>query len=183
MTTKTLASVGLALILAAVVVNGAQARTRQYEDHAFDRHTGGSISQTENIVITKRTHHKRERRYQERPAVPKNYASVETQIVSHPAGCPSRAFCGCGASVEVFGRSIRELWLASNWFRFPPAAPAPGMIAVRRHHVFVIRQVLGGGKVLAYDANSGRRQTRIHVRSLAGYSVRNPHAGQRYAER
>jgi hypothetical protein len=28
--------------------------------------------------------------------------------------------------------------------------------------------------VLAYDPNSGRHQTRLHVRSLAGYSVRNP---------
>lgn len=104
----------------------------------------------------------------------------DAQIVSHPSGCPARAFCGCGASVEVFGRSIRELWLASNWFRFPPAAPAPGMVAVRRHHVFVIREVIGPGLVLAYDANSGGRQTRIHPRSLAGYSVRNPR-GSSYA--
>lgn len=103
------------------------------------------------------------------------------QIVAHPAGCPARAFCGCGASIEVFGRSIRELWLAANWYRFPRAAPAPGMVAVRRHHVFVIREVRGPGLVLAYDANSGGRKTRIHLRSLAGYTVVNPRAGSRYA--
>jgi hypothetical protein len=33
----------------------------------------------------------------------------------------------------------------------------------------------GGGRVLAYDANSGRRLTRLHVRSLAGFVVVDPH--------
>jgi hypothetical protein len=115
-------------------------------------------------------------------ATPRATAAVyrEAEVVAHPAGCPSRAFCGCGASIEVFGRSIRELWRAANWFRFPPASPAAGMVAVRYHHVFVIREVLGSGLVLAYDANSGGHRTRIHVRSLAGYSVRNPRGG-RYA--
>lgn len=98
-------------------------------------------------------------------------------VVGHPSGCPSRAFCGCGASVEVFGRPVRELFLAANWFKFPPAQAAPGMVAVRRGHVFVIRQVLGDGMVLAYDANSGGHRTRVHPRSLAGYSVRNPRGG------
>ena len=109
-------------------------------------------------------------------SVPANAGS----ILPHPSGCPARAFCGCGASIEVFGRSIRELWLASNWFRFPKAEPAPGRVAVRRHHVFVIREVIKPGLVLAYDANSGGHQTRIHLRSLRGYSVRDPH-GSRYA--
>lgn len=54
------------------------------------------------------------------------------------------------------------------------------MVAVRNHHVFVIREVLGNGRVLAYDANSGNHRTRVWVRSLAGYSVRNPRGG-RYA--
>lgn len=107
-------------------------------------------------------------------------AEHAVQILPHPPGCPARAFCGCGAAVEVFGRPIRDLWLARNWFRFPPATPAPGMVAVRRHHVFVIRQVLGPGLVLAYDANSGGRKTRLHPRSLSGYSVRDPR-GARYA--
>lgn len=103
------------------------------------------------------------------------------QILPHPDGCPARSFCGCGAAIEVFGRNIREAWLAAWWYRFPVAAPAPGMVAVRRHHVFVIREVRGPGLVLAYDANSGGRQTRLHLRSLAGYSVRNPRGGSRYA--
>jgi hypothetical protein len=99
---------------------------------------------------------------------------VVSEILPHPRGCPPRLFCGCGAAVKVFGSPIRSLWLARNWFRFPPATPAPGMVAVRRGHVFVIEQVIGPRTVLAYDANSGRRLTRRHVRSLAGYSVRDP---------
>lgn len=96
-------------------------------------------------------------------------------IVSHPPGCPSRAFCGCGAAVRVFGSPVRSLWLAANWFKFPRAAPAPGRVAVRRHHVFVLEQHIGGDLWQVYDANSGRRQTRIHTRSIAGYVIVNPH--------
>lgn len=98
-------------------------------------------------------------------------------VVGHPPGCPHRAFCGCGAAVRVFGAPIRSLWLAANWFRFPRAAPAAGMVAVRRHHVFVLERHLGGNTWLAYDANSGRRLTRIHARSIAGYVIVNPRGG------
>ena len=98
------------------------------------------------------------------------------EILPHPAGCPRRAFCGCGAAVRVFGAPIRTLWRAAAWLRFPPALPAPDMVAVRPGHVFVIERVLGPDRVLAWDANSGRGLTRRHVRSLAGFSVRNPRA-------
>jgi len=97
-------------------------------------------------------------------------------IVAHPAGCPATAFCGCGAAVRVFGAPIRALWLAANWFRFPRAAPAPGMVAVRRHHVMVLEADLGGGVWRVYDANSGRHLTRIHARSIAPYTIVDPHA-------
>lgn len=100
---------------------------------------------------------------------------VAPQIVAHPSGCPARLFCGCGAAVRVFGRPVRDLWLAANWLRFPRAAPAPGMVAARRGHVFVLESHLGGSTWLAYDANSGRRQTRIHARSIAGFAIVNPH--------
>lgn len=102
-----------------------------------------------------------------------SYAS--TQIVSHPAGCPRSAFCGCGAAVHVFGRPVRDLYLAANWYKFPRTSPAPGAVAVRRHHVFVIEAVLGNGVVMAYDANSGHGRTQIHSRSIAGYTIVNPH--------
>lgn len=105
---------------------------------------------------------------------------VATAIVSHPSGCPYRAFCGCGTAVHLLGAPVRSLWLASNWSRFPRTAPAPGMAAYRNHHVFAIERVLGNGMVVAYDPNSGGHATRIHVRSLRGYTVVNPH-GARYA--
>ena len=53
------------------------------------------------------------------------------EVVPHPAGCPPLTFCGCGASIEVFGRSVRALWRAAAWLVFPPAPPARGMAAVR----------------------------------------------------
>lgn len=103
-------------------------------------------------------------------------AAGAARILPHPAGCPRRLFCGCGAAIEVFGKPVRHLWLAANWLKFPPAQPGPGMVAANRRHVMVIRQYLGNGKALVFDANSGGGLTRLHVRSLAGYSIRNPRA-------
>ena len=122
------------------------------------------------------------------------------QILSHPAGCPSRLFCGCGVSVRVFGHPVRDLFLASNWRRFPSAMAASGMVAWRDGHVFFIEQTYGDGTVLAYDPNSGHHLTRLHRVSLRGFNVVNPsgsavtevsayrrhvkhHRGLRYAER
>lgn len=101
-------------------------------------------------------------------------ASSSGSIVSHPAGCPRSLFCGCGASVEVFGHPVRSLYLASNWFKFPRTNPAPGMVAVRRGHVFVLRQQTGSGGWIVFDANSGKHMTRVHERSLAGFTIVNP---------
>jgi len=95
--------------------------------------------------------------------------------VAHPSGCPGRAFCGCGAALRVFGRPVRSLWLAAAWFRFPRSAPAPGTVAVRRHHVFVLESHVEGNTWIVYDANSGGHATRIHPRSIAGYTIVNPH--------
>ncbi|WP_247405451.1 MULTISPECIES: hypothetical protein [unclassified Bradyrhizobium] len=102
--------------------------------------------------------------------------SEGTTIVSHPSGCPSRAFCGCGAAVRIFGRPLRELWLAANWFKFPRAPAGAGMVAVRRHHVFVLEQHIGGSTWQVYDANSGGHATRVHARSITGYTIVNPRA-------
>jgi hypothetical protein len=97
-------------------------------------------------------------------------------IVPHPAGCPRRAFCGCGAAVRVFGSPVRSLWLAANWYRFPRSWPAPGAVAVRPHHVMVLEADLGRGQWEVFDANSGGHATRIHARSLAGYTIVSPHS-------
>jgi hypothetical protein len=101
-------------------------------------------------------------------------ARVGTVILGgRPAGCPSR-FCGCGASLYVFGRIIPTLNLAANWLRFPRTAPASGMVAARRGHVFVLKQHLAGNTWLVHDSNSGRGRTRVHPRSIAGYVIVNP---------
>jgi hypothetical protein len=94
-------------------------------------------------------------------------------VGGRPAGCP-RSFCGCGASIRVFGHIVPGLNLAANWLRFPRTSPAPGMVAARRGHVFVLEQHVEGDTWMAYDANSGGRATRIHARSLRGYTVVNP---------
>lgn len=102
------------------------------------------------------------------------------EVLPHPKGCPARAFCGCGASVHLFGRPIRELYLARNWLKFPRAEPGHNMVAARRGHVFVLKEHLKGDVWRVYDANSGRRQTRMHARSIRGFAIVNPMAG-RYA--
>ena len=91
-----------------------------------------------------------------------------------PAECP-RSFCGCEASRYLFGHVRSDLNLASNWARkFPRVAPAPGMAAVRNHHVFVLMSHVGGTNWLVHDGNSGHGLTREHVRSISGYVVVNP---------
>ena len=104
--------------------------------------------------------------------------SAVAEIQPHPAGCPKRAFCGCGASVKVFGKPVRDLWLARAWYRFPRSQPAPGTVAVRRHHVFVLQHHVAGDVWMVYDANSGKRQTRLHHRSIDGWTIVNPHGSR-----
>lgn len=100
---------------------------------------------------------------------------VAAQIVGgRPSGCP-HAYCGCGASIHLFGRIIPALNLAANWLRFPRALPAPRMAAARRGHVFVLEHHIRGNVWLVFDANSGGRRTRLHERSIAGFTIVNPH--------
>lgn len=104
-----------------------------------------------------------------------------TTMLPHPRGCPSRAFCACGAAVRVFGSPIHALWPSSAWFKFPRTSPANGMVAVRHGHVFVLDRPAGDNEWLVYDYNSGGHLSRHHVRSLAGYTVVDPHGHQRVA--
>lgn len=97
-------------------------------------------------------------------------------VGGRPAGCPRR-YCGCGASLHIFGRIIPRLNLAANWLRFPRVAPAPGMVAARRGHVFVLKRHIHGRVWLVWDANSGRGKTRVHPRSIAGFTIVDPMAG------
>jgi len=94
-------------------------------------------------------------------------------IGTRPAGCP-HAYCGCGASIHLFGRIIPYLNLAANWLSFPRAQPAPKMAAVRRGHVLVLEQHIDGDVWLVHDSNAGGGMTRMHQVSIAGYTIVNP---------
>ncbi len=114
-------------------------------------------------------------------------ARVEVQRVRHvnifhegkvvgrrPAGCPYE-FCGCEASLYLFGKIRPELNLASNWIRkFPRTSPAPGMAAAREGHVMVLMKHVSGNDWLVHDGNSGRHLTRNHIRSIRGYVIVDP---------
>lgn len=93
-----------------------------------------------------------------------------------PQGCP-HAFCGCEASLYLFGRIRPELNLALNWMKkFPRTTAAPGMVAVRRHHVMVLMRHVDGNHWLVHDGNSGGHLTREHVVSIKGYVIVDPKA-------
>ena len=103
-------------------------------------------------------------------------------IGRRPAGCP-HAFCGCEASLYLFGTIRAELNLASNWIKkFSHTSPKPGMAAVRNHHVMVLISHAGGSNWLVHDGNSGGGLTRDHVRSISGYVIVDPQ-GSRMATR
>jgi hypothetical protein len=119
-----------------------------------------------------RHHHSRYQLMQAMASIP-----TEERIVNgRPSGCP-HAFCGCEASLYKFGRIIPELNLASNWRRFPRAAPAPGMAAVRSGHVMILQQQVSGNVWNVHDGNSGGHVTREHARSIAGYTIVDPSSG------
>jgi hypothetical protein len=105
-----------------------------------------------------------------------NIQTDERIIGGRPSGCP-HAFCGCEASLYRFGRIIPALNLAANWRRFPRAAPASGMAAVRSGHVMILQRQVAGDIWYVHDGNSGGHATREHPRSIAGYAIVDPSSG------
>jgi hypothetical protein len=105
-------------------------------------------------------------------------ASGEGVIGRRPAGCPRR-FCGCEASLYLFGKIDPYLNLAANWVRkFPRAHPAPGMAAARPGHVMVLLAHAGGDDWMVRDGNSGGGYTREHVRSIRGFKIVDPNGNR-----
>jgi hypothetical protein len=102
------------------------------------------------------------------------FTLLNTPIGGRPTGCP-HAFCGCAASLQIFGKIIPTLNAAANWFRFPRTSPAPGMVAVRRHHVMVL-EMPGStpDRWIVFNPNGGRHLTWRHERSIRGYTIVNP---------
>lgn len=170
----------VAAITLACVASNAEARQRHKPLIASDQCnlSGPNSMPCEGVAASARGEYIARSGFGSAQKVYRQHVSdVGAAVVAHPSGCPARAFCGCGAAVRLFGSPIRSLWLAANWFKFPRAAPAPGMAAVRQHHVFVLEADLGGGVWQVFDANSGGHQTRIHARSIAGYTIVNPRGG------
>jgi hypothetical protein len=95
-------------------------------------------------------------------------------VGSRPSGCPYR-FCGCEASLYLFGEIRPYLNLAANWIRkVPRTPPAPGMAAARSGHVMVLMSHIEGSDWLVHDGNSGGGRTREHVVSIRGYVIVDP---------
>jgi hypothetical protein len=98
-----------------------------------------------------------------------------TTMLAHPAGCPYRNFCGCGAAMETFGSPRRDLWAAAAWFRFPRAEAAIGNAVVRAHHVAILKEHISGSVWMAADYNSGRHLSRLHPVDIRRFSrIVNP---------
>lgn len=104
-----------------------------------------------------------------------NARSGGVSYLPHPPGCPRRAFCACGAAVEIFGKAVRSLWPTRAWLKFPRTSPAPQMAAVKPGHMFVLKSHVEGNLWLVNDYNSGGHMSRQHVRSIDGYTIVNPH--------
>jgi hypothetical protein len=120
-----------------------------------------------------RHHHHRHKLYRSMALFVGDIPSDERVVSGRPSGCP-HAFCGCEAALFRFGRIIPELNLASNWRRFPRAAPAAGMAAVRSGHVMILQRHVAGNIWYVHDGNSGGHVTREHPRSIAGYTIVDP---------
>jgi hypothetical protein len=116
------------------------------------------------------------------PVAPNGYYYDGRMVGGRHAGDPY-AFCGAEASRYVFGESKRDLWPARNWIsKYQRASPAPGMAAVRAHHVMILISQVDGLNWRTHDGNAGGHRTWEHVRSIAGYIIVDPHS-PRYASR
>jgi hypothetical protein len=75
--------------------------------------------------------------------------------------------CGCYASEHFFGHSVRSLWPAAAWLKFPRVSAAPGTAAIwlrgghHRNHVASVTSVNGDGTIIVSD-NIGSRRVSAH---------------------
>lgn len=88
------------------------------------------------------------------------FAFASARADERPWQCPQRAWCGCAASLKVFGENRRELWNARAWLKLgrPVSKPAPGVIAVYargkgRGHVGIVTAVPGPHRIVLWSGN------------------------------
>jgi len=73
--------------------------------------------------------------------------------------------CGCWASIRAFGRSVRELWLADNWLKFPRTSPHVGAAAVWPHRHVAIVVAVGSDNTVTVD-DSWNHEHRVRATRL-----------------
>lgn len=100
-------------------------------------------------------------------------ASNRQIIGGRPAGCPHR-YCGCGLR-KYLGISDTRLNLAWNWAKlFPRTQAQAGAAAVRRGHVMLLQEHVGGTRWIVRDYNGGRGLSYIHERDVRGFVFVQP---------
>lgn len=97
----------------------------------------------------------------------RSHGKLAETVGSRPAGCPSRAWCGCYLG-KLLGLTQRSLWLARNWAHVgvPAGGPAPGVIVVWSHHVGKVTAV-DGHRIKVLSGNDGHA-VRERWRTTAG---------------
>lgn len=88
-------------------------------------------------------------------------------FLPHPAGCPARLFCGCGARKHL-GIDDPRLNLVANW---PRLYRGTIQVAVWRGHVAVIDHMTGPHTAMLYDYNSGGHRSRHWERDISGARI------------
>lgn len=172
----------LAAIFFSAGIADAKPRHKHYKRHHIQRDVGPVVAVNEcnnegRCIVVRST----EQHIRKVDRLIRDGARAVTSYLPHPSGCPRTAFCACGAAVEVFGTPRRDLWPARAWYRFPAASPGYKMVAVRNHHVFVLREQVQGTIWKVADYNSGGHQSQLHERDIRGYKIVNPHGS--YAQR
>lgn len=174
-----------AAVAAALIASPAHATKRSHHRHH-------AVQQTQQIIVCDHQGcHDRKveasapaRRVVASRVYDANGNDDERVVGGRPSACAIRLghsrrlipFCACAISVRVFGKAIPELFLASNWRRkFRHVAPAPNMVAARSGHAFLLLSHVSGKIWRVWDANSGGGKIRVHDRSIAGYTIVDPH--------
>lgn len=172
---KSILMAAIAALFFASLASPAEAMSKYQNDKCIWDNNGRTICMGSSMTIRQSKYTRRHVNRKRQRIAAYDGNGNGTTILPHPVGCPSRAFCACGASVRIFGHSIRSLWPSTAWYRFPRDAAAAGNVAVRRGHVFVLESHVSGRNWLVSDYNSGGHKSRRHVRSIAGYTIVNPH--------
>lgn len=99
----------------------------------------------------------------------RHHAQHQHNESGRPADCYGIPWCGCWLR-HHFGLTNKALNLARNWasmFGHRASGPAPGVVGVKSHHVFLVIRVTGPGRVLAISGNDGHA-VRTRERSTRG---------------